>query len=62
MKLRQFMQVRRVWLLLALSLVGLGGYGCASTGDEPENLSSKPWNSPEGYQNGNLPSGMFQGR
>jgi hypothetical protein len=62
MKLCQFMQVRRIWLVLALSVVALGGFGCGTTGSDPDNASSKPWNSPEGYQNGNLPSGMFQGR
>ena len=56
------MQVRRIWLVLALSVVALGGFGCGTTGSDPDNASSKPWNSPEGYQNGNLPSGMFQGR
>jgi hypothetical protein len=49
----------RLWLAALLLAVGVWGMGCASTGDEPENTSSKPWNSPEGYQNGNLPSNMF---
>jgi hypothetical protein len=53
---------RRTWLWLALALVAAGGFGCGTPGDEPANASAKPWNSPEGYQNGNLPSGMFQGR
>ncbi len=62
MKFREFLLRRRIWLVLAVALVGAGGAGCGTTSDEPDNLSSKPWNSPEGYQNGNLPSGMFQGR
>jgi hypothetical protein len=50
----------RLWLVLAILAVAVGGSGCATTnGDEPDNASSKPWNSPEGWQNGNLPSNMF---
>jgi hypothetical protein len=45
-----------LWLLLALTVVGFGAVGCSST--EPDNLSSRPWNSPEGWQNGSLPMGM----
>lgn len=58
MKVRESVQKYRVWLVLGLLLssVALSGIGCASTGDEPENASSKPWNSPEGWQNGALPS------
>lgn len=59
MKFRTFLQ-NRFWLVLVLLGVGLGCFGCASTGDEPENASSKPWNSPEGWQNGSLPSMMQQ--
>jgi len=59
MTIRQFIKMNRLWLALVLLVVGAGGFGCASTGDEPENASSKPWNSPEGWQNGNLPSNMF---
>jgi hypothetical protein len=54
------MQKNRLWLVLLLVVVSLGAYGCSTTNDEPENVSSKPWNSPEGYQNGMLPSSMFQ--
>jgi len=32
--------------------------GCAST--EPDNASVRPWNSPEGYQNGALGDMMDQ--
>ena len=41
-------------LLLALAAVALGG--CAST--ESENLSERPWNTPQGWENG-LPSSMY---
>jgi len=44
---------------MLLAVVALGGYGCATTDDEPDNVSSKPWDSPEGWQNGMLPSTMF---
>lgn len=30
--------------------------GCGST--EPDNLSERPWNAPNGYENG-LPAGMI---
>jgi hypothetical protein len=46
---------RWVFLLL-LILAAVAGNGCAST--EPENVSEKPWNSPQGWETG-LPSGMF---
>jgi len=59
MSRRRLIQMNRLWLALALLAVGLGGFGCATTEDEPENTSTKPWNSPEGWQNGNLPSNMF---
>jgi hypothetical protein len=41
-------------LLLVLAAVALGG--CAST--ESDNLSERPWNSPQGWENG-LPSSMY---
>jgi hypothetical protein len=41
-------------LLLVLATVALGG--CAST--EPENASERPWNAPQGWENG-LPSSMY---
>lgn len=43
--------------LLAAGLFLLAG--CAST--EPENASSRPWNSPKGWETG-LPSGLTEGR
>jgi len=39
------------------SLIALAG--CAST--ESENASTRPWNSPKGWETG-LPSGMTEGR
>jgi hypothetical protein len=41
-------------LLLVLAAVALGG--CAST--ESDNLSERPWNTPQGWENG-LPSSMY---
>ena len=41
-------------LLLALAAVVLSG--CAST--EPDNASERPWNAPQGWENG-LPSSMY---
>jgi hypothetical protein len=53
-------------LLSILSLVGLalllvvGANGCA-TSDESSNASVRPWNAPQGWENG-LPSTMTEGR
>jgi hypothetical protein len=41
-------------LLLALAAVVLSG--CAST--ESENMSERPWNTPQGWENG-MPSSMY---
>jgi len=43
-------------LLLFLVLAGLVLAGCAST--ESENMSERPWNTPQGWETG-LPSGMY---
>jgi len=49
------MKSRVVHLFLWLVLAGLAAVisGCASTG-EPDNASVRPWNSPEGWQDGAL--------
>jgi len=44
-------------LLLLATVVALSG--CTTV--EPDNLSARPWNSPEGWEGG-LPSSMFEGR
>lgn len=51
--------LRLFWLLLAVLAAGVGGVGCKST--ESENLSSKPWNAPRGWENG-LPTSINEGR
>jgi hypothetical protein len=43
-------------LLVALTLTAIG---CSST--ESENLSSRPWNSPQDWETGSLPSSMNEG-
>ena len=45
--------------LLFLALMALSLAGCAST--DSDTLSSRPWNSPKGWENG-LPSTMMEGR
>jgi len=60
MSLGPLIKKRRIGLWLALLAIGWGCLGCAT--DEPDNASSKPWNSPEGYQNGALPGMMQQPR
>ena len=48
---------RRLLALLALAGLALSLTGC-KTDDE---LSSRPWNTPKGWENG-LPSSMTEGR
>ena len=49
----------RFWLS-AILLVMVGTLAGCGTTDSP-NVSSKPWNSPEGYQS-NIPGQMLNGR
>jgi len=44
---------------LLLAAAGLSLTGCAS--DNPDNISSLPWNQPQGWE-GPLPSSINQGR
>jgi hypothetical protein len=50
----------RWFLLLALAGLALALTGCATT--DSENASARPWNSPQGWETGGLPSSMFEGR
>jgi hypothetical protein len=43
-------------VLLLLALLALGSWGCAST--ESENMSERPWDTPQTWETG-LPSGMM---
>jgi hypothetical protein len=51
--------ISRQWFLAVVVAAALGmvAAGCGST--EPENVSSRPWNSPEGWQGGTM-QGMTQ--
>jgi hypothetical protein len=60
MKERPFHWIKRVPWLLALVVVVLSFVGCATTSDS-DNLSTRPWNTPKGWENG-VPSQMFEGR
>jgi hypothetical protein len=40
----------QIFLLLVFGLILLGFSGCST--DEPENASVRPWNSPQGWENG----------
>jgi len=42
------------YLILLLVLAG-AVLGCAGCATEPENESTRPWNTPEGWQNGAFP-------
>ena len=44
------------WLFLLLLV--LGAMVCGGCATESENVSEKPWSTPQGWENG-LPSGMF---
>ena len=59
MKLVRFIQNRWLHLALFLAIVGMGCAGCAS--DDVQNTSARPWNSPEGWQYGNLPTTFGNG-
>jgi hypothetical protein len=52
--------IRRQLCFVLLAAIGLGLAGCAT--EESSNESTRPWNSPEGWQNGSLPAGMIQPR
>jgi hypothetical protein len=47
----------RLALLLLLVLGAIGWGGCATTAEQ-DNMSQRPWNTPEGYDY-NMPGGMF---
>ena len=47
-------------LLLLLVLTALGVSACATTEDS-DNASVRPWNAPQGWENG-LPSTLTEGR
>jgi hypothetical protein len=51
-------QHRRRRLAFLLLIVGLGCAGCGSI--DADNTSARPWNSPDGWQNGSIPSSMTQ--
>jgi hypothetical protein len=59
MNARRFIPGSWLVVLLLLVAVCLGCVACETT--EPDNESVKPWNSPEGWQNGNLQMMQQQG-
>ena len=46
------------WALLLLLVLGAIGWGGCATTAEQDNMSQRPWNSPEGFDY-NMPGGMF---
>ena len=54
--MRVTISILRQALLLFLVLAGLALSGCAST--ESENMSARPWNTPQGWETG-MPSNMY---
>lgn len=52
---QRFLRWLPLLILAAATTVGL--VGCATT-DETDNVSSRPWNAPKGWETG-LPSGMY---
>lgn len=47
-------------LCLLLLMVVLGAAGCATSDLDSQNASVRPWNAPQGWENG-LPSTMTEG-
>lgn len=47
-------------LVLGLALFAVLGSGCA-TPEKSENVSERPWNSPQGWEHG-IPSSLYQYR
>ncbi len=60
MSARRFIFETRPLLLLLLLAVGLGAAACSST--DPDNEAIKPWDSQEGWQNGQLQMMQQQGQ
>jgi len=56
---KAFPALKRACLVALLGYAALGLCGCAST--EPENYSSRPWDSPKSWETG-LPSALTEGR
>jgi hypothetical protein len=54
--MRWFISNSRWAFLLLLVLAAVAFVGCATT--ESDNMSERPWNSPQGWENG-LPSSMY---
>jgi len=59
MNLHRLIRTGRIWICLGLLGIVFGFSGCGAEDDDAQNTSAKPWNSPEGYQNGMLPSTMM---
>jgi hypothetical protein len=52
--------LKSLWLVLMLIAVG-GAVGCATSNVDAENKGERPWNAPQGWENG-MPPSMMQGR
>jgi hypothetical protein len=50
---------RWIGLWLGLGLILVGSMGCRTP--DPDNVSSRPWNTPQSWEHG-LPSNMYEGR
>jgi len=58
--MKQLVSIPGFALLSLLGLLVLSLTGCATT--ESDNVSARPWNSPQGWETGGLPSSMNEGR
>ena len=52
--------LRKLFLTLGLALTALGMSGCASP-EKSDNISERPWNAPQGWENG-VPGSLYQYR
>ena len=53
------MRISRWMVLFLLTLAGWALTGCAT--DDPDNVSARPWNAPQDWENG-MPPGFYEHR
>jgi len=58
---KRFILHPRFLLFLLIAVAAFVVSGCTTT-SESDNASERPWNSPQGWETGGLPSGMNEGR
>jgi len=59
--MKKLFTTARLLLLLVSGATVLSFCGCATTSDESDNASVRPWNAPRNWEGG-LPGGLMEGR